>query len=199
MLAHSTLLALTGCGETTAPETRMTEAEAAALIRGLYEGELLVHGQVFHLGPYPSPVALPGRASAINATIPCANGGHATFEGVATAEVHAGQVTAEASGSLAARNCAFQSDGLGIVVDGDGLAQSIRITWVSDTILLEAQSSGRLGWAVGRRGGRCQLANTVTSRISLEAFWGGAAPVAQVSGTACGRKINRKLHLLTGS
>ncbi len=59
----------------------MTEAEAAALVRGLYAGELLVHGEVFHLGPYPSPVALPGRASAINATIACGGGGHATFEG----------------------------------------------------------------------------------------------------------------------
>lgn len=177
----------------------MTEAEAAALVRGLYEGKLLVHGEVFNLGPFPGPVSLPGRASPVNATIPCADGGHATFEGVATAEIHAGQVTAEASGSLAARNCAFHSDGLGIVVDSDGLAQSIRITWVSDSILLEAQSSGRLGWTVGRRVGRCELANKVMGHISLDAVWGGAAPVAQVSGTVCGRKINREFHLVTES
>lgn len=81
----------------------MTEAEAAALVRGLYEGKLLVHGEVFNLGPFPGPVPLPGRASPVNATILCADGGHATFEGVATAEIHAGQVTVEASGSLAAR------------------------------------------------------------------------------------------------
>lgn len=156
VLLHSSL-ALTGCGEATAPETRMTDAEAAALVRGLYEGKLLVHGEVFNLGPFPGPVPLPGRASPVNATIPCADGGHATFEGVATAEIHAGQVTAEASGSLAARNCAFHSDGLGIVVDSDGLAQSIRITWVSDSILLESAVLGQAG--LDGRGGALVAAN----------------------------------------
>lgn len=194
-----TSLALTGCGETTAPEPLMTDAEAAALVQGLYGGELLVHGEIFHLGPYPAPVQLPGPL--VNTTIPCADGGDATFKGVAASKLHAGQVTAEVSGSLAARGCAFRSDGLGLVVDSDGLAQSIRVSLVPRlaSILLEAESSGTLGWAAGQRSGRCELANMVTSRIPLEALWRGAAPVAQVSGTVCGREIDQELHLVAGS
>ncbi|MCY3808238.1 MAG: hypothetical protein OXG58_02180, partial [Gemmatimonadetes bacterium] len=143
---------------------------------------------------------LPGRPSAVNATIPCPDGGDATFEGEATAEVQAGQVSAEATGSLVTRKCAFHADGLGVVVDSDGLAQSIRITLVPRlaSILLVAESSGRVGWVAGHRSGRCDLANKVTSRISLEALWGGAAPVARASGTVCGRKIDHELHLVTG-
>lgn len=194
-------LALAGCAEITAPEPLMTEAEAAALVQGLYGGKLLVHGEVFHLGPYPSPVPSLGRLSPVNAAIPCADGGDATFEGRGTAEVYAGEITAEVSGSLAARNCAFQSDGLALVVDSQELAQSIRITLAPRlaAVVLEAESSGGLAWAAGPRGGRCEVANKVTSRISLEALWDGAAPVARVSGTVCGREIDREVQLATGS
>ncbi len=199
VVLSSTAPALTGCGKTTAPEPLMTDAEAAALVQGLYGGELLVHGEIFHLGPYPAPVLLPDPL--VNATIPCADGGGATFKGVAASRLHTGQVTAEVSGSLAAKNCAFRSDGLRLVVDSDGLAQSIRVTLVPRlaSILLEAESAGTLDWAAGQRSGRCEVANVVTSRIALEVVSRGAAPVAQISGTVCGREIDRELLLVAGS
>ena len=119
--------------------------------------------------------------------------------GVATAEVHAGQITARK------RRVRWPPGTARSKATGWGW------WWTATAWRSRSESHGcptascwkrspraGLSWAVGRRGGRCELANTVTSGISLEALWGGTAPVARVSGTVCGRRINREFHLFTG-
>ncbi len=179
-------LAPVACGEVAGPDPAMTEAEAAALVRGLYGGRLLAHGEILHLGPYSSFNVSKGH-SPVRAAIPCAHGGRASFTGDAMLTLAEGTMSAELEGTLTARDCAFSGDDVSFLMDSDRLAQSIRITLSYDAgILIEADVSGTLTWSLDDRGGRCDLANKLESRISLDDAAAGVAPVARLTGTVCG-------------
>lgn len=190
-----TVLAPMGCGDVAGPDQTLTDAETAALVQGLYGGRLLVHREIFHIGPYASFKVSMGR-SPVRAEIPCARGGRALFAGDVMLTLADGVLSGALEGTLTASDCAFSAADVPFLMDSDNLAQTIRITLSNDTgIQIEADVSGTLTWAVGNRRGRCDVASKLESRISFEDAAAEIAPPAQVSGTVCGRAIEHEITL----
>ncbi len=194
LLLVTAALAPMACGDVAGPDPALTEAEAAALVQELYGGRLLAHGEIFHLGPYPAPKVSKVR-SPMRVEIPCVQGGGASFKGDAMLALAEGTLSAELEGTLTATDCAFSGDDESFVMDSDGLAQTIRITLsYGADILIEADVSGTLRWTLGERAGRCDLTNTLKSRVSREDAAAGIAP-ARVEGMVCGWTMDRAVTL----
>ena len=199
LLAQATL-ALAACSDDDPAgpnEDQMTQEEANALAQALYGGELLTLG-------YSDPGSVqnlpPGATLPVDATLDCQGGGQATFSGQASSFLSAAEdsLGIRLSGVLIPTACVVTGDGATFTLDGmpsieqDG---SIAIALSSFTTVLSFTASGSVNWMGGDRAGNCGVDTAINAVIELNLAPGAPAPTAQVTGSLCGRTIDRTITL----
>ena len=198
LLLAQTTLALAGCRDDSAgpDEDQMTQDEANALAQALYGGELLTFGQdMSAVQDVPPGVTLP-----VESTLPCQGGGHATFSGQVSAFVTPAEESLgmRLSGVLIPTACVVSGDGVTFTLDGmPSIEQegSITIALSTFTTTLDFAASGSVNWTSGTRAGNCGVDTSINGVIELSLDPSAPPPTATVTGSLCGRTIDRTITL----
>ena len=198
MLLAQTTLALAACGDDSAgpDEDQMTQDEANALARALYGGELLTFSQdLSAVQDIPPGVTLP-----VESTLRCQGGGQATFSGQASSFVTAAgdSLGMRLSGVLIPTACVVSGDGVTFTLDGmPGIEQegSVAIALATFTTVLDFTASGSVNWTSGTRAGNCGVDTAINAVIEISLDPSAPPPTATVTGSLCGRTIDRAITL----
>ena len=197
LLLVPTTFALTACESSTEPDgDQMTQDEANALAQALYGGELLTFGQdLSAVQDVPPGVTLP-----LESTLPCQGGGQATFSGQVSSFVTAAgdSLGMRLSGVLIPTACVVSGDGVTFTLDGmPGIEQegSVAIALATFTTVLDFTASGSVNWTSGTRAGNCGVDTAINAVIEISLDPSAPPPTATVTGSLCGRTIDRAITL----
>lgn len=198
LLLAPTILALAACRDDSAGpgEDRMTQDEANALAQALYGGELLTFGQdMSAVQNIP-----PGATIPVETTLPCQGGGQATFSGQVSGFLSAVQdsLGMRLSGVLIPTGCVVSGDGVTFTLDGmPSIEQegSIAIALSTFTTVLDFSASGSVNWTSGTKAGNCGVDTDIDAVIEINLDPSAPRPTATVTGSLCGRTIDRTITL----
>lgn len=178
------------CGDSTAPSVNLSEAEVGDMLEAM--------SAVSYIGAGPGTGLFVHRAGqtanatyTVSETVECPNGGSATMNGTATDDPDAGTFTAQITQGFS--GCAAPSSGGRVwTFDGDpnittNLSGSQNLS--TGAFTLSATQTGAVKFASNLGAGRCAIDITLT-------LTGNETSVsATVSGTACGRTIQRSISV----
>ena len=199
LLLAPTTLAATACKSSTEPDDadgdQMTQNEANSLAQALFGGELQTFGD-----DLSAQDLLPGVTVPTESTIPCQGGGQATFSGQVTGFVNAAQdsLGMRLSGVLIPTACVVTGDGVVFTLDGmPGIEQegSVSVALSTFTTVIDFTAHGTVNWTSGTRAGTCGVDTAVSAVIQPSLDPDDPPPTATVTGSLCGRTIDRTIVL----
>ena len=154
------LAALGACSENVGPEgDAMTEAEARALVKGLYgEDTAVMDLPEVDVAQLDTPIPLEGSSA-------CSGGGTLALAGTATISANEEQASAVATfdATVTMADCAFVSEGIAFTLSSEGLGFTGSWSVTAETARGEVRVAGPFAWAIGDRAGTCQLDNTIVT------------------------------------